>query len=73
MYYKLIYIFICTPIWTKKFILVKSGCYTLEKWVYPLLSISLMMKSAENQLQFAATLYFFNLAQIGPMTNADRR
>jgi hypothetical protein len=27
MYYNLICIFICTPIWTKKFILVKSGCY----------------------------------------------
>jgi hypothetical protein len=31
------------------------------------------MKSVENPLQFAATLRFFNLAQIGPMTNADRR
>jgi hypothetical protein len=39
----------------------------------PLLSIGLMMKSAENPLQFTVTLYFFNLAQIGPMTNADRR
>jgi hypothetical protein len=28
MCYNLICIFICTPIWTKKFILVKSGCYT---------------------------------------------
>jgi hypothetical protein len=35
------------------------------------LSIGLMMKSAENTLQFTVTLYFFNLAQIGPMTNAD--
>jgi hypothetical protein len=22
--------FICTPMWTKKFILVKSGCYSLQ-------------------------------------------
>jgi hypothetical protein len=35
------------------------------------LSIGLMMKSAENTLQFTVTLYFFNLAQIGPVTNAD--
>jgi hypothetical protein len=28
MYYNLICNFICTPIWTKKIILVKSGCYT---------------------------------------------
>jgi hypothetical protein len=28
MYYNLICIFICSTIWTKKFILVKSGCYT---------------------------------------------
>jgi hypothetical protein len=28
MYYNFICIFICTPIWTKKIILVKSGCYT---------------------------------------------
>jgi hypothetical protein len=35
------------------------------------LSTGLMMKSAENTLQFTVTLYFFNLAQIGPMTNAD--
>jgi hypothetical protein len=27
MYYNLICIFICTPIWTNFFILVKSGCY----------------------------------------------
>jgi hypothetical protein len=27
MYYNLIWIFICTPMWTKNFILVKSGCY----------------------------------------------
>jgi hypothetical protein len=27
MYYNLICIFICTPIWTKKIIPVKSGCY----------------------------------------------
>jgi hypothetical protein len=28
MYYNLICIFVCTPIWTKKIILVKSGCYS---------------------------------------------
>jgi hypothetical protein len=28
MYYNLICIFICTPIWTKKIILVKSWCYS---------------------------------------------
>jgi hypothetical protein len=36
MYYKLICIFICTPIWTKKFILVKSGCYkevAVTEWI----------------------------------------
>jgi hypothetical protein len=36
MYYKLICIFICTPIWTKKFILVKSGCYmevAVAEWI----------------------------------------
>jgi hypothetical protein len=27
MYYNLICIFICTPMWTKNFILIKSGCY----------------------------------------------
>jgi hypothetical protein len=32
MYYKLICIFICTRIWTKKFILVKSGCYRRPGW-----------------------------------------
>jgi hypothetical protein len=32
-----------------------------------------MMKSAENLLQFAATLRFFILAQIGPLTDADHR
>jgi hypothetical protein len=31
-----------------------------------------MMKIAENPLQFAVTLRFFNLAQIGPMTNDDQ-
>jgi hypothetical protein len=41
--------------------------------LYPLLLTSLMMKSDENSLQFVATLYFFNLAQIGPMINVDRR
>jgi hypothetical protein len=30
MYYNLICIFICTPICTKKFILVKSGCYNCD-------------------------------------------
>jgi hypothetical protein len=24
--------FICTPMWTKKFILVKSGCYRFPSW-----------------------------------------
>jgi hypothetical protein len=28
MYYNLICILICTPMWAKKFILVKSGCYS---------------------------------------------
>jgi hypothetical protein len=37
----------------------------------PYLSISLMMKSAANPLQFVVTLHFFNLAPIGPLTNAD--
>jgi hypothetical protein len=37
----------------------------------PCLSISLMMKSAENALQFVATLRFFTLAPIDPLTNAD--
>jgi hypothetical protein len=30
-----------------------------------------MMKSAENPLQFVATLYFFTLAPTGPLRNAD--
>jgi hypothetical protein len=30
MYYNLICIFICTLMWTKKFILVKSRCYTSQ-------------------------------------------
>jgi hypothetical protein len=29
MYYNLIYILICTPMW-KKIILVKSGCYSVD-------------------------------------------
>jgi hypothetical protein len=37
----------------------------------PYLSISLMMNSAENPLQFVATLRFFTLAPIGPLINAD--
>jgi hypothetical protein len=32
-----------------------------------------MMKSAENPLQFTVTLRFFTFAQIGPLTNANRR
>jgi hypothetical protein len=32
-----------------------------------------VMKSAENPLQFATTLHFFTLVQIGLLTNADRR
>jgi hypothetical protein len=24
--------FICTPMWTKKIILVKSGCYSSSQW-----------------------------------------
>jgi hypothetical protein len=31
MNFNLICIFICTPICTKKFILVKSGCYTFSR------------------------------------------
>jgi hypothetical protein len=30
-----------------------------------------MMKSAENPLQFVATLHFFTLTSIGPLTNDD--
>jgi hypothetical protein len=37
----------------------------------PCLSINLLTKSAENPLQSIATLHFFTLAPIGPLTNVD--
>jgi hypothetical protein len=42
-------------------------------WLYPLLSINLTTKIAENPLQFVTTLRFFTLAPTGPLANADRR
>jgi hypothetical protein len=35
--------------------------------------IYLMMKIAENLLQFVMTLRFFTLAPTGPLANVDRR